>query len=709
MNKAVYIAILLILAVWPCATHAALCNDAACHNTDSLVLEVMKRNLADKEATGERFGRLYIKQRTGAFKNNLLLNALPGMPRFSKGKENYITELFYQFHHTGYGIMELRRRSYNTNFRHGNGEIDCATGFAKTDPRDSRYLKNIISPLYPAHSKYYSYAADSTAAHNGKIYRRISFKSQFDNIRLLEEGWVWIDDSCHISELYFKGWDEQSRFEATYTMDESSNTVSSIHADIDYSFIGNRLNIVADAIFDYDYIMPADIAKSSNTDKYNLTANENVEWDTTVIADRKEYARMNRRAELDKDELSALCKPDSAAGQQSKESKRKNERIWNLGDKMISSHSYNWDNGDIRLSPIIEPSHLDYSSSRGLSYKMSMNIRNRLSHDRELRFKPQIGYNFKQKALYWNVDGRFLYSPARQGEIAISAGEGNHTYSSAVLDKIKEMNPDSLNFDRLNLKYFRNLYLETSHKSEIANGLTLLTGVNFHRRELEQNPDRIPGSHGTSLKDTYSQFAPHMRITWQPGMYYYMNGRQKVYIGSSHPAISLDVEQGVNGILGSNSIYTRAELDIQYKLPMRTDGNLYMRFGTGGYLYTKDVYFVDYAFLKSNSLPLERSEELGGVFQLLDAEWYNAANKYVRGNLTYETTYHSLQKLFPRIKFLKNEYIYCNILLLSQLRPYMELGYGIATPYVDMGLFVSSQNGKMHRIGYKISFSLFSD
>ena len=708
MNRAVYIAILIMLAVWPHATHAAACNGT---DTDSLVQKIMERNLSDKRLTGERFGRLYIKQRTGAFKNNLLLNAFPGMPRFSKGKKNYITELFYQFHHTGYGIMELRRRSHNTSFRHGDGEIERATDFAKTDPRDSRYLQNIFSPLYPAHTKYYSYAADSTAAHNRKIYRRISFKSRFDNIRLLEEGWMWIDDSCHISELYFRGWDEQSRFEATYTMDETTNTVSSVHADIDYSFIGNRLNIVTDAIFDYDYILPADIAKSSNTDKYNLTANENIVWDTTAIADRKEYARKNRRIELDSDEIPALSEPDTdaAAQQQPAEKKRRNERIWNLGDKMISSHSYNWNRGDIRLSPIIDPSHVDYSSSRGLSYKLSMNMKSQLSRDRELRFKPQVGYNFKQKVVYWNADGRLLYAPARQGEFAVSAGEGNHTYSSAVLDRIKEMNPDSLNFDKLNLRYFRNLYLETSHKSEIANGLTLLTGASFHRRELEQNPDRIPGSHGTTLKDTYSQFAPHMRITWQPGMYYYMNGRQKVNIGSSHPAISLDVEQGVNGILGSNSIYTRAELDIQYKLPMRTDGNLYMRFGTGGYLYTKDVYFVDYAFLKSNSLPLERSEELGGVFQLLDAEWYNAANRYVRGNLTYETTYHSLQKLFPRIKFLKNEYIYCNMLLLSQLRPYMELGYGIATPYVDMGLFVRSQNGRMHRIGYKISFSLFSN
>ena len=134
-----------------------------------------------------------------------------------------------------------------------------------------------------------------------------------------------------------------------------------------------------------------------------------------------------------------------------------------------------------------------------------------------------------------------------------------------------------------------------------------------------------------------------------------------------------------------------------------------MRFGAGGYFYTKDVYFVDYSFLKSNNLPVERSEELGGVFQLLDSEWYNAANKYVRANFTYESVYVSLQKLFPLVKLFQNEYIYYNVLFLSKLCPYMEVGYGVATPYLDMGLFISSQNAQLHKVGYKIAFSLFSD
>ena len=707
MRKAIYI-IISILFVWPCVTQAALCTHT--DYTDSIVPKLLEHCNRAKESTKEQFGNLYIKQRVGVFKNNLLLNTFPGMPRFDKETKNHLTELFYQFHYTDYGIMELRRKSHNTTFKHGSGEIEHITEFIKGAPLIPHQLRDIFFPLDKECSRYYTYTVDSATINNGKIQRRISFKSKFDNIRLLEEGWVWTDDSCNISELYIKGWDEQSRYEAIYTMGAEHgerNVVKNVHIDMDYNFAGNKLSIVADAIFDYDYALSSKKA-TSNNDKYNLTGETNVAWDTTIVGNRKEYARKNRKLELDDDEKAMLGDSSTSIGRELPATVSKN-KMWEIGDKIISSHTYYWNSGRVKFSPLIDPSHIDYSSSRGLSYKLSMNLTNNLSRNREIRFKPQVGYNFKQKALYWNIDGKWLYYPSKLGEIGISIGEGTHTYSSAVLNKIKEMKLDSLDFNKLNLKYFRNLYLEASHKCEISNGLTLLTGLNFHRRELEHGSDKTLESHGVKLKRNYSQFAPHLRLTWQPGMYYYMDGRRKVNIGSKHPTISLDVEQGVNGILGSNSIYTRSELDVQYKLPLRPTVNLYMRFGTGGYIYTKDVYFVDYAFLKSNNLPLERSEELGGVFQLLDSEWYNAANKYLRANFTYETAYHSLQKLFPRIKLLKNEYIYYNILFLSKLCPYMELGYGVATPYVDMGLFVSSQNGKMHRIGYKISFSLFSD
>lgn len=712
MRRTVYMVILLLILVWPHAAQGTLRIATGYDKQEEIIEQLLEKCSSEKRA-GELFGKLYIKERIGVFKNNLLLNTFPGMARFDKETKNYVTELFYEFYYTDYGITELRRKSYNTSFRHGSGEIKRITDFVKTDPRDPRYLREIFSPLSTDYSKYYTYRVDSATTSGNERLRRISFKSRFSNIRLLDSGWVWFDDSCRISEFHMKGWDEQSRFEATYTMERRGDDISvvnNVHVDMDYDFVGNKLNIVADALFDYSYALPINRAAGNKKDKYNLTGSTNVLWDTIPVGDKKEYARQNRKIELDEDEKAILgelpAAPDTT--RQSAEKKR-NSRMWDLGDKMISSHSYSWDNGGVKLSPIIDLSHIDYSSSRGLSYKLSMNITNYFDKNREIRFKPQIGYNFKQKALYWNIDGRYLYNPTRQSEFGISVGEGTHTYSSAVIDRIKAMKLDSLDFERMNLRYFRNLYLELLHKSEISNGVALLTGLNFHRREMEHNPDKILDSHGVKLKDIYSQFAPHLRITWQPGMYYYMDGNRKVNIGSRYPTVSWDVEQGINGVLGANSIYTRSELDVQYKMPIQTSNNLYMRFGAGGYFYTKDVYFVDYTFLKSNNLPLERSEELGGVFQLLDSEWYNAAKKYLRANFTYETTYHSLQKLLPRIRFLQNEYIYYNILFLSQLSPYMELGYGVATPYLDMGLFVSSQNGEFHRIGYKISFSLFSN
>ena len=33
------------------------------------------------------------------------------------------------------------------------------------------------------------------------------------------------------------------------------------------------------------------------------------------------------------------------------------------------------------------------------------------------------------------------------------------------------------------------------------------------------------------------------------------------------------------------------------------------------------------------------SDDIGGVFQLLDGRWYNSSRKYIRGHLTYEAPF----------------------------------------------------------------------
>ena len=707
MNRCAWYRIVLLW--WLVAASARLFASVPEVSADTLMARFFSRRAAGAYNIGEFFGNLYVKQRVEVHKKNLALNAFPDMARFDSDARDYVTELFYQLHYTGYGVLELRRRLYNTSFKHGSGEVERVTDFMKVNPYDENLLQGrIFSPLYPDYKKYYIYNVDSLSADGGRV--KISFAGRFDNIRLLSSGWLWLDEAGNVCEFAMSGWDEQSRYKALYKMvvrDAAPAVVDSVRVDVDYSFLGNRLKMTAVGCFDYQYVLPVNrvAAFGGNSDGYDLSPSSTVVWDTARVADVVAYAAENRPVPLDGDEAALL----SRDGDDAQTTFSRQNWMWDLGEVMINSHSYDWERGGVKFSPIIDPSSVDYSTGRGLSYKFSMNVRNALRGNREFRLRPQVGYNFKQSAFYWRVRGNLLYNPSRMGVVGLDFGEGNRTYSSAVLDRIKNIALDSLNFENLNLNYFRNFYVEAFHENEVSNGVSLLTGVNFHRRILYGNANEQLDAYGLPIRKRYVQFAPHLRLTWRPGMYYYMKEGRKVNLGSKCPVVVWDVEQGMNGVLGSNSIYARSELDVQYKMGVRGGNKLYLRFGAGGYFYTKDVYFVDYSFLKQNNLPLERSEELGGVFQLLDSEWYNAANKYIRGHLTYEAPFLSLQKLFPRIRIFQNEYVYYNLLFLSHLCPYMEFGYGVTTPYVDMGLFVSSQNAQMHRVGYKISLSLFAN
>ncbi len=662
--------------------------------------------VANGDEACEFFGDLYVKQRVEVIKNNLALNTFPDMTRFDKGVKDYVTELFYEVCCNRYGVLEMRRKSYNTSFKHGKGEIERFVDFLKVNPYEKRFLLGgVYSPLSPEFSKYYTYRIDSIDTLARTV--RVVYEHKFENIRLLERGWLLLDDSCRVKEFFMQGWDEQSRFSALYKMKLYSgcNVVDRVSVDIDYNFLGNKLNIVGEGVYSYDRVSTAEYLPS-DTDKYNLGSGADVPWDTARVRNHSAYAVAHRPLSLKEDERLLLGELDTLFDRRVSSSK---SWAWEVGDQMISSLSYEWRGGGVKFSPLIDPSHVDYSTSRGLSYKLSMNVRSTFGGVRELRLKPQVGYNFKQKAFYWNVAGTYAYNVSRPARVGVDFGEGNRMYSSVALDRIKSVALDSLDFKNLNLNYFRNFYAEAFHESELVNGLQMLLGVNFHRRVLKGDANKQLGQHDILLQKKYVQFAPHLRLTWQPGTYYYMNGGRKINLGSSHPVVAWDVEQGMSGVLGSNSKYMRSELDVQYHCGVKGGNTLYLRFGAGGYFYTKDVYFVDYSFLKQNNLPVNRSEELGGVFQLLDSEWYNSASKYLRANATLEAPFLVLHRLFPQTKYLQNEYIYYNVLFISQLHPYMEAGYGVATPYVDAGLFVSSQNLKPHRIGCKISFSLFSD
>lgn len=682
---------------------------------DSLMRVLSRRIAANEFAVGEASGTLYVRQEVDIEKKNLGLNFIPGMARFDRDEHHYLSELCYDVRFFKYAMPAIRRRASVTTHRHGSGEIERVLLFMHPNLFAEKILEEgYLSPLHPQNIKYYRYSADTLYDDkNGCV--KVSFVHRFDNIKLLESGWVLLAPDCSVRAFSANGWDEQCTFSVHYVMGNDSlqrNLATDVSLSVDYNFAGNKFKVNAEGRFLFDTVLPVADARQ-RVSKYNIAVASSEDLPDEKIDDRIGYVASMRRQPLSlADSLFYYEKGVFGALHEAKKNSSANDAVgwlWDVGDRMISSHSLEWNGGRVRVSPLINPSYLSYSTGRGLSYKMALNLTSATKRGEELSLRPMAGYNFKQGAFYWDVDGRYLYSPRRLGTVRIDVGSGNRTYSSEALNRIEKIAADSLNFEDLDLGYFRNFYVNISHSHEIANGIELLGGFNYHRRTLiGSGGDRLEAS-GVGLKRRYIQFAPHIRLTWHPGMYYYIKGTRKVNIGSRLPRFSFDIEQGVDGVLGSSGTYTRAELDVQYNFKINESDALFLRAGGGGFFYTKNTYFVDYAFLRHNSLPVDRSDELDGVFQLLDSEWYNAANKYFRTNVTYLSPFFVLQRILPRVNFIKNERLYLNMLFISHLTPYSEFGYGVGTPYIDLGLFVCGKNHQFHKIGFRVNVSLFRD
>lgn len=705
----------IILFMW--ALFSAPASAMEVVDVDSLMNTLYTRVENKGFSFGECKGKLYVKQYANLYSWNIALNWIPGMTRFDRDENFYLSELFYDVRFFDYALPIVRRMAYLTTHKRGNGEMERVLSFMSPAIYSEKLLKNgYLSPLNRAYKSFYIFEVDTSYTANNPLNLRIKFNHRFDNIKLLNSGWFVLDDSCAVRELYIEGWDEQSTFDVHYRLGDKppfKNLIKDVRLNIRYDFGGNRLDVAAEGVYDYTQVQSLPKVEERK-EVYDLSIEINNDTVSKTVSDKVGYATSNRKIELTSQDSLLYIKKNVIADtvshrDDSLDVDRTANILWEIGDQMLSAHSLDWEGGRIKLSPILNPSYLSYSSSKGLSYKMSLNLKNEFKNGHYLSLKPMGGYSFKQGVFYWDINGTYIFAPMYLGLINIDVGSDNRSYSSVALERIEKVATEVLDFKELNLNYFRHTYVYASLQRELSNGLELLLGINFHRRSLIGSMANEVVEAGIPLKSIYRQIAPHARLTWQPGMYYYIKNGRKINIGSRKPRFSFDVEQGLKGVFGSSGIYTRAEFDIQYNYRLNSVDRLHFRVGGGGFFYTKDVYFADYAFLKHNYLPVDRSDELGGVFQLLDSEWYNAANKYMRGHITYESPFFVLQRALPRVSFLKNERLYGNILFISHLTPYVELGYGVETPYVDMGVFVSGKNHKFHGVGYKITVSLFRD
>lgn len=703
---------------------------------DSILQNIFEFSPFYSKIVDEYKADVYIKGRVRVHKSNKLVKYIPSMFRLEKGVNDYLIESLSEMHYTAPDIYNRKVKAMSSTFPRNRGELTDLTDFLNMNIYSSSIMSDkLLSPLDEESSKFYTYLLDSIADVGGSRKYKITVIPKFKGTQLVN-GYIWVSDEVWtIREVYFEGKFDMIEFKLRNIMGEEGNEEFlpvHLNLDINFRFMGNHLAMKAEAWVKYDMVnfyQGGERRKSQKKHSHDLTEFYELTSDSTsVITDYEKFKEL-RPIPLTDDEEFLYLKHRIRNGkidwifeeQTNKPEPKKSTVFWGqLGDMLISSYNVNLAGlGSVRCSPLINPVMLDYSHTHGISYRQRFKFNKLFPNDRLLRIVPQVGYNFTKKELYVKGDMEFQYWPEKRGGLEVGAGNGNRIYSSVVLDKLQSLPDSSFNFKNMELDYFKDIYLNVFHNLEPVNGLFIKAGVSMHWRYLMDKSklmlnDFIQQAGGGILSNMdiradYNSFAPRLRIEWTPGMYYYMNGRRKMNVGSSFPTFILDYERGFKGIFNSNDEHERVEFDVQQKIKLNQIRTLSYRAGFGMFTRMDNIYFVDFVNFKRSNIPEGWNDEIGGTFQLLDRQWYNSSRQYWRGHVAYESPFILLRPFNRWLGMIQQERLYGGILFMPHLNPYVELGYGIGTHIFDAGVFVSSINGKFDTVGFKFTFELFND
>jgi hypothetical protein len=146
------------------------------------------------------------------------------------------------------------------------------------------------------------------------------------------------------------------------------------------------------------------------------------------------------------------------------------------------------------------------------------------------------------------------------------------------------------------------------------------------------------------------------------------------------------------------------EFDISQNIPIGLMHSFQYHLGAGRFINQKTEYFADFVYFAKNNFPENWNDGLGGVFNLLSRDLYNASDSYIQAHFMYETPFLILKNIPFVSDFADKERIYISQLYTPQIISYTELGYGIGNRYFNAGIFGSFHKTDFRHIGVRAAF-----
>ena len=621
---------------------------------------------------------VYIKNNFYVRRRNAGLWLIPSMYSIAKGNRYLVSESYNKLYFHDVTNYESKKQACFSTIHRNRSTMTITVEFLTPDIYSvCLYKDHVLSP-FNQHNKFF-YRYRMAPLNNDETL--ITFKPRFPENTQLVAGKAHVCTSTgQVLRATIKGEYDNIRFKTEMALgDKGARSLipNECKTDIEFKFLGNHIYTTFEALYDCPITLP-----DSVEEVFSMALMDSVRPKPLTIQEKYAYAQ-----------YAASQRPDTimiAEGDSTEKFNFVKDILQDaIGDNLMTSIRLHSEHVNMKLSPILNPQYVGYSSTHGLSYKLKLGVDYYLTPHRYFEFEPWCGYNFKYRKFYFTLPLSFNYNPKRNGHITAVYGNGNRTSNSSITDKIREEHGDSVSLDGQQLDYFDDNFLTVTNNIMAFDWLEINAGFTYHQR-ISYNPDEMR----RYQKDTqYNSFAPMISLKWTPW--------------KKGPVFSIDYERGINGILHSNSDYERWEFDGSMKHNFHPMRKVNIKIGGGFYSRRKDNYFVDYMHFRDNKLPKGWDDDWSGNFQLLNNRWYNESRYYARANVSYESPFLVTSWLPFVGRFVEKERFYCSALSIDNTRPYSELGYGFTTRFLSIGVFSSFLNAEFQELECKFTFELF--
>jgi hypothetical protein len=687
------------------------------NKADSIIAKV----LANKDFYGKYIeaydATAYIKGNSSVKKKNILYRYAPVFLYLDTKEDHTFVESIAHIHFDAPNYFTHQILATNGSKISADDIRERIMQFLNVNVYNTTLFNNhILFPGIKEVFKYYRFEYISQTDTLNRRIHQIQVIPKASGPQLIS-GFLYVtDDLCTIFRFDLEGkfYFSKFRVETEFGLPEKDFLLPlKTHISFHLNLLGNEVTSHYFSFFRYDYIQKRNTDVESKTIDYDLSNYFYRSTDSLPVTMHEKFWEENRPVALTPYEES-LMKANTSEPQP-KTFGNLLQNSWLFSQGIGTPKRFNYNNRYISYSGLLNPLKLAYSKLDGIVYWQEFRCRKINQAEQELQFNPNVGFLFQRKQIYFTIPVRWLFQPQKMGDLGFIFRNRNQAYNSTIIDMIEKEIPDTIRFSDFNLEYYRHYSFGLEGKYEIANGLLFRAGANYDWYVPIKGKSRVNIRSDIDLKedvtdlvaDQYRVFLPSLSLIWTPRQFYRINGKRKEYVASHFPTFSVECSWGIKGIGKSNSNYTQLEADMQQKIPVGLMSAFQYYIGAGKFLKTHSLYFADFDLFQKNNFPKSWDDPIGGVFHLLNGDWYNVSRSYAQAHLMYEFPCTVSRFFFRNIsKDILKERISFSQLYMPLLPCYTEIGYGIGNFIGNIDFFVSFNKGKQESFGARLAFEL---